>query len=373
MHGGQRQLQHNRLVQLRENRKQERRMYWKDLIKIEIATILSIAWFIQMELLRTNQVHSQFTFTQMQKFPTMQRDVAKQASRVYNDMYRDRTNSQFILCDIGNDQLDGRIGYVDWFDADNLGYRSLLCPKGSSDFGHSIPMLVKPENMQAVTMVEPRKYNKKPKVDQSFVAIHNFMPSSNCDVYHVKIPHHVFQHVCKVHTPPEKSPNEAYQTLVTILEKQEEKDRENEVKLFNEKADYQKAMDTLLTHRKAVVSRPPKKSRKNTKELSSTHNVQVEAVWKAKIEHIQATINNKQAHDGEHLFTFPFHTTDNSLTSCSSGLIELGGQLGDRAHDDVIFQKSTATDTVVITTTSVRSLSPGVDINEDVMNFCLKW
>ena len=54
-------------------------------------------------------------------------------------------NSQFIICDTGNDQLDGRIGYVDWFDADHLGYRSLLCPKGSSDFGHSIPMLVKPK------------------------------------------------------------------------------------------------------------------------------------------------------------------------------------------------------------------------------------
>ena len=126
MHGDQRQLQHNRLVQLRENRKQERKMYWKDLIKIEIATILSIAWFIQMELLRTNQVHSRFTFTQMQKFPTLQRDVAKQASRVYNDMYRDRTNSQFIFCDTGNDQLDGRIGYVDWSDTVSLGYHSLL-------------------------------------------------------------------------------------------------------------------------------------------------------------------------------------------------------------------------------------------------------
>jgi hypothetical protein len=135
-------------------------------------------------------------------------------------------------------------------------------------------------------MVEPRKYNKKPKVDQSFVAIHNFIPSSNCDVYHVKIPHHVFQHVCKVHTPPEKSPNEAYQTLVTILEKQEEKDREYEVKLFNEKADYQKAMDTLLTHCNAVVSRPRKKSRIITQKLSSRHDVQVEAVWKAKNEHI---------------------------------------------------------------------------------------
>jgi len=96
-------------------------------------------------------------------------------------------------------------------------------------------------------------------------------------------------------------------------------------------------------------------------------------VWKAKIEHIQATMNNKHTHDGEHLFSFPFHTTDNSLTSCSHGLIELGGQLGDQVRDDVIFPKTTVTDTVVITTTSVRSLSPGVDINEDVMNFCLKW
>jgi hypothetical protein len=96
-------------------------------------------------------------------------------------------------------------------------------------------------------------------------------------------------------------------------------------------------------------------------------------VWKAKIEHIQATMNNKHTHDGEHLSSFPFHTTDNSLTSCSHDLIKLGGQLGDQVRDDVIFPKTTVTDTVVITTTSVRSLSPGVDINEDVMNFCLKW
>jgi hypothetical protein len=61
------------------------------------------------------------------------------------------------------------------------------------------------------------------------------------------------------------------------------------------------------------------------------------------------------------------------LTSCSSGLIELGRQLDDRANDNIIFPKTTVTDSVVITTTSVRSLSPGVDINEDVMNFCLKW
>ena len=84
-------------------------------------------------------------------------------------------------------------------------------------------------------------------------------------------------------------------------------------------------------------------------------------------------MTNKHAHDGEHLFTFPFHTTDNSLTSCSHDLIELCGKLRDEVHDNVIFLKTTVTDTIVVTTTSVRSLSPGDDINEDVMNFCLKW
>ena len=46
-------------------------LYWKDLISIEIATILSIAWFIQMELIQKKRVSIHFTLTQMQRFPTL--------------------------------------------------------------------------------------------------------------------------------------------------------------------------------------------------------------------------------------------------------------------------------------------------------------
>ena len=108
-----RTLDYHKFIQAREERKNVRRAYWKDLIRIEIATILSIAWFIQMELIRTGQVPSVWTLTQMQKVPLFQQGLIKQASTVYNNVYRDRESSQFILTDTGIDQLDGRIGYID--------------------------------------------------------------------------------------------------------------------------------------------------------------------------------------------------------------------------------------------------------------------
>ena len=81
-----RRIDYHRLIHSREKRKQSRRLYWRDLIKIEIATILSIAWFIQIELIRTKQVPPSITYTQMQKFPLFQKEVANKASTVYNDM-----------------------------------------------------------------------------------------------------------------------------------------------------------------------------------------------------------------------------------------------------------------------------------------------
>ena len=121
-------------------------------------------------------------------------------------------------------------------------------------------MLVEPENMKSVTKISPRKYNKKPKQDHSSVSIHNFMPSPDYDLYQVKIHHDIFQHVCKFHTPLEKCPNEAYQTMARILGEQEERDQEDEVKVASDKADYQKAMDTLFSIHSPVLSRPRKKA-----------------------------------------------------------------------------------------------------------------
>lgn len=179
-----RRIKNHRILQQRELRKQARRLYWKDLIKIELATILSLAWFIQMELIRTNQVPTYFTLPQMQKLPTLQLDIMSQASSVYNDMYRDRKSSQFILCDTGNPHLDGRVGYVDWFDEIHVKYHVLVCGKGFSDYENTVPMTLRPENMESVVTVNKQKYNKEAKQDNSTVGIKNFLPNraTKCSV-----------------------------------------------------------------------------------------------------------------------------------------------------------------------------------------------
>ena len=59
--------------------------------------------------------------------------------------------------------------------------------------------------------------------------------------------------------------------------------------------------------------------------------------------------------------------------SCAEGLVELnehhvGGELHDVALVNSMKMKPT-----FITTASVKSLSPGFSIDEDILNFCLKW
>ena len=117
-----------------EARKQCRRIYWKPLIGIEIATILGIAWYLQMELFRTQQLPEYVTRAQISKIPFIEKNLQMQAKNVYSEMYRSTKCSQFILSDTGNDQLDGRIGFVDWYDEINVGYHAMICPQGSSNF-----------------------------------------------------------------------------------------------------------------------------------------------------------------------------------------------------------------------------------------------
>ena len=93
--------------------------------------------------------------------------------------------------------------------------------------------------MNSVAIVAPQKYNKKIKSDHSYsISIHNFMPSPGDNMYQVKVCHDIFQHVYKIHTPPEKFSNEAYHIMARNLREKEEKDGEDGVKVASERADY---------------------------------------------------------------------------------------------------------------------------------------
>ena len=49
------------------------------------------------------------------------------------------------------------------------------------------------------------------------------------------------------------------------------------------------------------------------------------------------------------------------------------GQNNEEACHDVVYSNNMKTSPIVITTESIKSLSPGESMDEDVFNFCLKW
>ena len=364
---------YHKFIQAREERKNVRRAYWKDLIRIEIATILSIAWFIQMELIRTGQVPSVWTLTQMQKVPLFQQGLIKQASTVYNNVYRDRESSQFILTDTGIDQLDGRIGYIDSYNEVWVGYHSLLCERGSSNRNKSTSLFVKTEHMSAVKSFLPRKYNKEAKKKEFSVGVHNLLPHTDGGVFEVKFCHDIFSHICKVHQTPERNSNVAYATMTKMMEEKEGKEREQAARCEQHQAVYKEAMNTFYSTHEPVSTSPHKRLRTSLNRTDDNHELQVQSVWKAKFEHMQAIMNGKNASGSEHLFTYPFLTTDNSLIQCLDGLAQLGQHHSAQEEDHVLNSSTLKHKPAVITSKSLISLSPGVDINEDIMDLCLKW
>lgn len=326
-----------------------------------------------MELIRTKQLPSYLTYTQMQKFPAFQKEVANKASMVYNDMYREQGYSQFILCDTGNDQLDGKFGFVDWYDSDKGQYHALMCRNASSSFDGSTSARVNTEHMEVIKKTELFKYNREPKRDECYVGINNSFTKGEDKMVKVRVRHDVLNHVCKVHPTPERSSVIAYKTMSQMIQEKEENEKEDEAQLKREREDYNRNMEIFLSTRDSKVARPRKKSRSSSSQAKDVNSVQVQSVWKAKFEHIRDIVNNRGADEGEHLFTFPFVTTDNSLIECGQGLIELYEHDDDMAFHDNCFSDVTKMDPIIITTECIKSLSPGESVEEDVINFCLKW
>ena len=76
---------------------------------------------------------------------------------------------------------------------------------------------------------------------------------------------------------------------------------------------------------------------------------------------------------GSKLFTNPFVTSDNSLHSCSNGLSEFSELRKKSVFSDAVHARDNLASRTVIDATSVRSLAPGQNVTEDVMDFCLSW
>jgi len=349
-------------------------MYWKPLIGIELATILSIVWYLKMELFRTKKLPSYATPSQLDKLPAFQQEISNKATVVYNTVYRNVQHGQFVLADTGNDELDGRIGFVDWYDSVNVGYRAVVCPRGCSDQRNGRHMLVRPENMEHMTKIRESQYNQEATQDVCHIGLQNTLPQLDADTIEVVFRHTVFQRICAKYNKPQSQADESYELMVRLLDDIEQNEAKEREKVEKDRIEYEKVMEHFFSTHNPVERRPRKRARRHVPNSNPSRAIQINSVWKAKIEHMRNTTNRNEPNDrSETLFNFPFLTNDNSLLSCSENMNELNEHHVNGIRHDNIFSRRGDTDQIIITTESLRSLSPGIDIDEDVLNFCLKW
>ena len=66
-------------------------------------------------------------------------------------------------------------------------------------------------------------------------------------------------------------------------------------------------------------------------------------------------------------------TVDNSLHLSCEGLAEFSHYSGTDGLHDAIYGRYNIASSIIIDETSVSSVTPGHDLNGDIMNFCLSW
>ena len=88
---------------------------------------------------------------------------------------------------------------------------------------------------------------------------------------------------------------------------------------------------------------------------------------------IANTYTDRDYKEEDHLFTYPFITCDNSMHLRSNSLSGFSELRKERALTDAVYAKDNFASAIVIDATSVKSLAPCENMDDDIMNFCLSW
>ena len=105
----------------------------------------------------------------------------------------------------------------------------------------------------------------------------------------------------------------------------------------------------------------------------------MKSAWKAKIEHIVSRRHgfeevDRDDNDGhEHMFTYPFKTVDNSLHHSCVGLLEFSHYMGTDGLNDAIYGTNNIASSIIIDRNSISSITPGHEMDDNIINFCLSW
>jgi len=217
-------IRNHQFLIAKQSRKYARTHHWKPLIVKELTLVQVIVWYITVELLRTKQLPPSLTYSRMHMVPSLKSDIEKQASRVYSTLYRHDDNiNKFMFADTNDDDLDGKVGVILYYDASTSCYQAKLCQSTDASV-ENIPVLT--ENMEPHRKIRTSTYVPDACKESCQVSIQNHFPFFRDTTPSVVFRSDVFRSIGGLTRRPNRGGNGAVERLIKLIEEREAKENE---------------------------------------------------------------------------------------------------------------------------------------------------
>jgi hypothetical protein len=319
-----------------------------------------------MELFRTNQLPESITPSSFHYCTGIKDEISRQALSVYNNVYRDPKLSQFVLLDTGRPDLEGCMGTVTKYNNVSLTYQAVIQHRNSETTRD-----VKMEWMQPLHKSSLNEYNSVPKMITMPLEVSNLIGNAGTSMA-IKYRHSVFQLVRSLYNKPEEQHEHAYALMKRQLSKVDEIEAAKQKQLEEEQLQFQQAMKTMMDRHKPIQDQPRKRRRYFSPMPNPNRDSQILSVKHSRHEFILQHIQSQMFDNEEHLFTFPFRTTDSSLHTCfNEGFFP--NEHVQYELDENSLLTSSQTEPIIVTSSTMKSLSPGNYIEDSVIDMALNW
>ena len=332
-----------------------------------MATIVSIAWYIKMELFRTKQIPESITPSSFHYCNHMEVEVSRQALSIYNEVYRDQRFSRFVLLDTGRPDLEGRMGNITKYDKVSLTYQAVIQYRKNE-----VTQNVRMEWMQPLHKSSMNDYNSVPKMSSMLLKVRNLFDSAAESFMTIKYHHNVFRLIRSVYNKPEEQHEHAYALMEQQLSKLDETEAATRKQLEEERMQLEQAMKRMMDRHKPIQNHPNKRRRFHLSMPTPNRKTQILSIRNARHEFILQHIRTRMFDTEEHLFTFPFRTTDSSLHTCFNKGFSSNLHVGHEIDENTILAKSRM-DPIIVTSSTMKSLSPGNCIEDSVIDMAMNW
>lgn len=345
-----------------------RRDYWDPLVATELSAIPSIVWYIQAELIRTEQVPNGTTVRDMNACQDLKDVLRRRAAYVFAKVMRTKRTSRFIVKGTPNKEIRDKLGYIYTYDERRRAFKCYLdTPKGAG-WQHGQLCYLAPEYLQPVHPTNKnRPRQKDPQNCKVLIDNINSLAISKAEVLFRQ---DLFQMISRLWKHPESMGADPYAFLVARVTEEDTIEEDHHRHLNQCAEDFEQRIESL----KQGAVRESKRPRLHKSLLTTTSKEQVSAVLQSKTERCKQLIREQAINNG-HMFTMPFTTTDKSLHEAGVGLNELEFNSPQAASG---FEESTmvnrlGSSPIVVNGVSTDLIHPHKCVDESVIDLSLKW